>query len=350
MIKVGIVGATGYTGAELIRLLSAHPKARLWALISRSEAPKKAADVFVGLRGVSDVCFSGADDPKLEQCDAVFFATPHGVAMQKAPRLLDLGIKVIDLGADFRLRCPKTFLQYYRAEHTCVDWLEKAVYGLPEQNRESLKTARLIANPGCYPTTALLGLKPVIDEENASGAPLVEGRVVIDAKSGVSGAGRQASLPLMYGQIHENFSAYGVAGHRHTPEIEQGIRLHLGAKFAHKIRFVPHLVPMMRGMFSTIHIALSPLGASKDWQAIFARAYQNERFVDVLEAGSVPNTQSTRGSNYLRIGVHQGDDELTVCVAQDNLLKGAAGQAVQNMNIAFGFEEFLGLEQAPLCP
>lgn len=350
MIRVGIVGGTGYTGAELIRLLYNHPKAMLSVLTSRGEAGKPVSELFGGLRGLNDICFSEPDVQKLTDCDVVFFATPHGVAMDMAGQLLTAGVRVIDLGADFRLQSLDDFTKWYHMKHRSPDVLRQAVYGLPEINRARIKDATLIANPGCYPTTALLGLKPVIDHERLVDTALIEGRIIIDAKSGVSGAGRQASLNLIYGQINENFSAYGVAGHRHSPEIKQGIHDELQAKFAHDIRFVPHLVPMMRGMFSTIHINLTKVGATVDWQAAFEACYAHERFVDILPKGVLPTTQSVRGSNYLRIGIHQEDDMLTVLVVQDNLVKGASGQAIQNMNIMFGLEEGLGLEQLPLSP
>lgn len=257
---------------------------------------------------------------------------------------------MIDLGADFRLQDLAEFQRYYQMNHTCPEVLKQAVYGLCEVNRESIKSAKLIANPGCYPTTAILGLKPIIDEQNQSNNELIDKRIIIDAKSGVSGAGRQAKLSLIYGQIHENFSAYGVQLHRHQPEIHQGVHTALNSKFSHSIRFVPHLVPMFRGMFSTIHLGLTDEGQNLDWQAIFENCYKNERFVHVLPKGVLPETQSVRGSNQLRISVHQDGDMLTVLVVQDNLVKGAAGRAVQNMNLMFGFDEWLGLSELPVVP
>lgn len=349
-IKVGIVGGTGYTGSELIRLLSQHPKACLSVLTSRSEAGVRADEYFPALQGLTDIAF---EEPSLERlllCDVVFFATPHGVAMEMAGELVAGGVKVIDLGADFRLQSLDAFEKWYHLPHSASELLKSAVYGLPEVQRELVKHAKLVANPGCYPTTAILGLKPIIESEQDSETPLVVGRIVIDAKSGVSGAGRQAKLSLLYGQISENFSAYGVAGHRHQPEIEQGVHEILQAHHTHKIRFVPHLVPMMRGMFSTIHLELTEQGKACDWQTIFENCYKNERFVRVLPKGTLPQTQHVRGSNYLNIAVHQADDELTVMVAQDNLVKGASGQAIQNMNIMMGFDEWLGIDLAPLSP
>ncbi|MDO4427295.1 MAG: N-acetyl-gamma-glutamyl-phosphate reductase [Moraxella sp.] len=350
VIKVGIVGGTGYTGSELVRLLSMHPKAKLSVLTSRSEAGKSVCEFFPSLRGVTDISFSEPDATALAACDVVFFATPHGVAMEMAGTLLEKGVKVIDLGADFRLQSLAEFEKWYGMPHSCPHVLTQAVYGLSEVQRDKIAKASLIANPGCYPTTVILGLKPFIEQENARGMTLSEGVIIIDAKSGVSGAGRQAKLGLIYGQISENFSAYGVAGHRHHPEISQGVHEILGAKHTHKLRFVPHLVPMIRGMFSTIHLTLNAQGQKEDWQAVFERAYADERFIDVLPKGVLPDTQSVRASNRLRIAVHQDDDILTVMVVQDNLVKGASGQAIQNMNLLFGFDEWLGIDMPPVTP
>lgn len=342
MLKVAIVGGTGYTGAELVRLLAGHPKANVVALTSRSEAGRPLSALFGNLRGVSDLAFCEPSLEALSACDVVFFATPHGVCMQMAQSLLAQGIKVIDLGADFRLKDTDAFLRYYDMQHSCPDVLAQAVYGLPEINRHAIKTASLVANPGCYPTTAILGLKPVMMH-----AQHIEPYVVIDAKSGVSGAGRQAKLELLYGQIAENFSAYGVASHRHQPEIEQGLR-QLAGEHMPEIRFVPHLVPMFRGMFSTIHLRLSASGEKMDWQSVFEVCYQNEPFVRVLPKGILPATQTVRTSNFLNIGIHQDGKTLTIMVVQDNLVKGAAGQAIQNMNLMAGLDETLGLLSVPV--
>lgn len=270
--------------------------------------------------------------------------------MAHTPALVAQGIKVIDLGADFRLQSLDEFEQWYGMAHTCPDILKDSVYGLTEVTRAKVATAKVIANPGCYPTTAILGLKPIIDTENRQQQALVDGRIIIDAKSGISGAGRQGKLAISYAETADNFSAYGVAGHRHSPEIAQGVQAVLGADFDHQIRFVPHLVPMIRGMFSTIHVPLSHAGEQVDWQAAFESVYADEYFIDVLPKGVLPDTRSVKASNKLRIAIHQQADMLTVLVVQDNLVKGAAGQAVQNMNVMFGFDETIGLTLVPITP
>ena len=355
MISAAIVGGTGYTGIELIRLLSAHPKVSIDLLTSRSEAGTRADEIFPSLRGISDIVFSDLGEDTLaalQKCDVVFFATPHGVAMQQAEALTASGIKVVDLAADFRLQSLAEFEKWYKQSHACPDLLKSAVYGLPEINRDKLADAMLVGNPGCYPTTAILGLKPIIALQNQQNERLIESRIVIDAKSGVSGAGRQASLALNYAETTDNFKAYGVTGHRHLPEIEQGVEQLLASQFTQRIRFLPHLVPMIRGMFSSIHLELTESGAAIDWQQEFESSYNGEAFIDVLPTGVYPDTRSVRASNRLRIAIYQDNErrELTVLVVQDNLVKGAAGQAVQNMNVMFGFEESMGLNAAPIIP
>lgn len=353
-ISVGIVGGTGYTGVELLRILSRHPLVIVKYLTSRSEAGKSVSEIFPSLRGVCDLAFCDMTDETMammaRDCDVVFFATPHGVAMAHTPALVAQGIKVIDLGADFRLQSLDEFEQWYGMAHTCPGILKDSVYGLTEVTRAKVATAKVIANPGCYPTTAILGLKPIIDTENRQQQALVDGRIIIDAKSGISGAGRQGKLAISYAETADNFSAYGVAGHRHSPEIAQGVQAVLGADFDHQIRFVPHLVPMIRGMFSTIHVPLSHAGEQVDWQAAFESVYADEYFIDVLPKGVLPDTRSVKASNKLRIAIHQQADMLTVLVVQDNLVKGAAGQAVQNMNVMFGFDETIGLTLVPITP
>lgn len=355
MISAAIVGGTGYTGIELIRLLSAHPEVSIDLLTSRSEAGTRADEIFPSLRGITDLVFSDLGDETLsalQQCDVVFFATPHGVAMQQAQALTQAGVKVIDLAADFRLQSLADFEQWYQLPHRCPELLKTAVYGLPEINRDKLAQALIVGNPGCYPTTAILGLKPIIEAQNGQATRLIAPRIVIDAKSGVSGAGRQAKLALNYAETTDNFEAYGVTGHRHLPEIEQGIEQLLNSQFPHRVRFLPHLVPMIRGMFSSIHLELTEAGTQMDWQQVFTECYASEVFVDVLPTGLYPDTRSVRASNRLRISVHQDNErhELTVLVVQDNLVKGAAGQAVQNMNVMFAFDESLGLNFAPIVP
>ena len=355
MISAAIVGGTGYTGIELIRLLSAHPEVSIDLLTSRSEAGTRADEIFPSLRGISDIVFSDLGDKTLatlQKCDVVFFATPHGVAMKQAEALTQAGVKVIDLAADFRLQSLADFEHWYQQSHACPELLKTAVYGLPEINRDKIANALVVGNPGCYPTTAILGLKPIIDLQNKQSVALIESRIVIDAKSGVSGAGRQASLALNYAESTDNFKAYSVEGHRHLPEIEQGVAQLLDSKFNHRIRFLPHLVPMIRGMLSSIHMELTDAGALIDWQQVFEQSYASEQFIDVMPKGIYPDTRSVRASNRLRIAVHQDNEraELTVIVVQDNLVKGAAGQAVQNMNVMFGFDESLGLNFAPIVP
>ncbi|WP_413520019.1 N-acetyl-gamma-glutamyl-phosphate reductase [Psychrobacter glacincola] len=355
MISAAIVGGTGYTGIELIRLLSAHPEVSIDLLTSRSEAGTRADEIFPSLRGISNIVFSDLGDKTLatlQKCDVVFFATPHGVAMKQAEALTQAGVKVIDLAADFRLQSLADFEHWYQQSHACPELLKTAVYGLPEVNRDKIADALVVGNPGCYPTTAILGLKPIIDLQNQQAVALIESRIVIDAKSGVSGAGRQASLALNYAESTDNFKAYSVEGHRHLPEIEQGVAQLLDSKFNHRIRFLPHLVPMIRGMLSSIHMELTDAGALIDWQQVFEQSYASEQFIDVMPKGIYPDTRSVRASNRLRIAVHQDNEraELTVIVVQDNLVKGAAGQAVQNMNVMFGFDESLGLNFAPIVP
>ncbi len=355
MISAAIVGGTGYTGIELIRLLSAHSEVSIDLLTSRSEAGTRADEIFPSLRGISDIVFSDLGDDTLsalQKSDVVFFATPHGVAMKQAEALTQAGVKVIDLAADFRLQSLVDFEHWYQQAHSCPELLKTAVYGLPEINRDRIANALIVGNPGCYPTTAILGLKPIMEQQNQQGARLVEPRIVIDAKSGVSGAGRQAKLDLNYAETTDNLKAYSVSGHRHLPEIEQGIGQLADSKFTHRIRFLPHLVPMIRGMLSSIHLEMTEAGKDVDWQRVFEDSYSQEAFIDVLPKGMYPDTRSVRASNRLRISVYQNNDraELTVLVVQDNLVKGAAGQAIQNMNVMFGFDETLGLNAAPIVP
>lgn len=349
MISVGIVGGTGYTGVELLRLLLRHPKAQVRVLTSRTEAGKRVADMFPSLRGHTDLEFSDLDLDALKQCDVVFFATPHGVAMQHAEELIASDVKVIDLAADFRLQNLSEFEKWYGMQHSCPSVLVDSVYGLTELNREKIRAAQVIGNPGCYPTTVQLGLAPLL---KASEKLINPQSIIIDAKSGVSGAGRKASLGMIYSENADNFKAYGIAGHRHHPEIVEALENISGEKgqFNHLI-FVPHLVPMIRGMLSTIYVDLTEQAQNIDLQALYERFYENERFVDVMPANSSPETRSVRGANELRIALYQHQpNKLIVLVAQDNLVKGAAGQAIQNMNLMFNFDEAAGLEGIGLLP
>lgn len=348
MINVGIVGGTGYTGVELLRLLSKHPEARVSVITSRAEAGIPVSDLYPNLRGHVDLCFSEPDVATLGQCDLVFFATPHGVAQNLMPALLATGTRVVDLSADFRIRDPELWAHWYDQAHGCPELIGEAVYGLPETNREAIKTARLIACPGCYPTAAQLALLPLLEQG------LVDpSRLIINAASGASGAGRQAKVGMLLTENSGSFKAYGVAGHRHLPEIEQGLRDVQPADAAPAaVTFVPHLLPMVRGIHATCYAeALAP-ESLPDLQALFESRYLQEPFVDVMPAGSLPETRSVRGSNVCRISVYQPQERGTIVVlsAIDNLTKGASGQAIQNMNIMFGFDEMAGLDVVALLP
>lgn len=345
-LKVGIVGGTGYTGVELLRLLSVHPNVTLTAITSRGDAGSAVADMFPSLRGYVDLAFSDPAQANLSECDVVFFATPHGVAMGQAQTLLDANVKLIDLAADFRLQDTAVFEKWYKLPHSCPDILREAVYGVPELYREKIKSAQVIGNPGCYPTTILLGLAPLLDQELIDySAP-----IIADSKSGVSGAGRKAEVATLFAESSDNMKAYGLAGHRHHPEIYAQLTKLAGTEL--QFIFVPHLIPMIRGMLSTIYVKLSEKAKSVDLQALYEQRYQHERFVDVMPPGSLPETRSVRGSNQIRIALHRQAKAgyLTLVVVQDNLVKGAAGQAVQNMNIMFSLPENTGLEVVPLLP
>ncbi|MDX1916309.1 MAG: N-acetyl-gamma-glutamyl-phosphate reductase [Methylophilus sp.] len=344
-IKVGIVGGTGYTGVELLRLLAIHPQVEITAITSRGEAGLPVADMFPSLRGYVDLAFSDPAQANLTNCDVVFFATPHGVAMSQAPALVAAGTKVIDLAADFRLQDTAVFEKWYKLPHSCADILRDAVYGIPELYRDKIKSAHVIGNPGCYPTTVLLGLAPLLEQ----GLIDLNVPIIADSKSGVSGAGRKAEVATLFAEASDSMKAYGVAGHRHHPEIHAQLTQLAGNDLA--FIFVPHLIPMIRGMFSTIYVKLSDKAQQLNLQAVYEQRYAQERFVDVLPQGGLPETRSVRGSNHLRIALHpQLNGYLTILVVQDNLVKGAAGQAVQNMNIMFNIEEHVGLEVLPLLP
>lgn len=343
MIKAGIVGGTGYTGVELLRLLAQHPDVQLKAITSRSEAGMPVAHMFPSLRGRVDLAFSEPSMDVLGECDVVFFATPHGVAMKQAPELLARGVKVIDLGADFRLKDLAVFEKWYGMPHSCPDILEEAVYGLPEVNREAIRKARIVGNPGCYPTAVQLGFMPLLK------AGLIESsRLVADAKSGVSGAGRKAEVHTLFAEAGESFKAYGVGGHRHLPEISQGLAGMTSDKVG--LTFVPHLLPMIRGIHATLYGTL--VREAGDLQSLYESTYANEPFVDVMPPGSTPETRSVKGANTCRIAVYrpQGGDTVVVLSVIDNLVKGAAGQAIQNMNLMCGLSETAGLTQIALLP
>jgi len=343
MIKAGIVGGTGYTGVELLRILVMHPQVEISVITSRSEAGKRVSDLYPNLRGKIDLAFSEPDPVMLSACDVVFFATPNGTAMISTPALLDAGVRVIDLAADFRIKDVSEWEQWYGMTHACSDLLDEAVYGLPEVNRELIKNARLIANPGCYPTAVLLGFLPLIE------AGLVDSEhLIADCKSGVSGAGRSANVGSLLCEASESFKAYGVPGHRHLPEIRQGLETAVGMPVG--LTFVPHLLPMIRGIHATLYSTC--INDEVDLQSLYADRYADEPFVDVMPAGSHPETRSVKGSNYCRLSVHQPQSKDTVVVLSviDNLVKGAAGQAVHNMNLMFGLDEDMGIDAVALMP
>ncbi len=342
MIKVGIVGGTGYTGVELLRILSQHPEVQIEAITSRQEAGMPVSDLFPSLRGRVSLKFCDPAEASLEKCSVVFFATPNGIAMQQTKHLLDAGVRVIDLAADFRIKDVTEWEKWYGMTHSCPELVAEAVYGLPEINRDQIKKARLVANPGCYPTAVQLGFLPLIE----SGIVDMD-HLIADAKSGVSGAGRKAEVHTLFAEASDNFKAYGVPGHRHLPEIRQGLS-NMAAKSV-GLTFVPHLTPMIRGIHATLYARLT---ADADLQSLFEERYANEPFVDVLPMGSHPETRSVRGSNLCRIAVHrpQGSDTVVVLSVTDNLVKGAAGQAVQNMNLMFGLPETLAIDHVALLP
>lgn len=342
MIKVGIVGGTGYTGVELLRLLVQHSGVEIAVITSRGDAGTSVSMMFPSLRGRVDLKFEDPATANLKGCDLVFFATPNGVAMQQAPELLDAGVRVIDLAADYRITDVAEWEQWYGMRHASPEWVAKAVYGLPETNRAAIRDARLVANPGCYPTAVQLGFLPLLE------ARLVDlGHLIADAKSGVSGAGRKAEVSSLFSEASDNFKAYGVQGHRHLPEIRQG--LSCVARVPVGLTFVPHLTPLIRGIHATLYAQIKK---DVDFQSLYEKFYTDELFVDVMPEKSHPETRSVRASNICRIAVHrpQGGDTLVVLSVIDNLVKGAAGQAVQNMNIMFGLPETEGLWQVPVLP
>ena len=342
MIKVGIVGGTGYTGVELLRLLAQHPHVEISAITSRGDAGTPVAGMFPSLRGRVDLNFVNPGEADLQACDLVFFATPNGIAMQQAPELLDAGVRIIDLAADFRIADIAEWEKWYGMKHACPERVAQAVYGLPEVNRRAIREAHLVANPGCYPTAVQLGFIPLLE------AGVIEtGSLIADAKSGVSGAGRKAEVTSLFSEASDNFKAYGVPGHRHLPEIRQGLSRVAGDPVG--LTFVPHLTPMIRGIHATLYARILK---DADFQTVFSERYAGEPFVDVMPSGSHPDTRSVRSANLCRIAIHRprGGDTLVILSVIDNLVKGAAGQAVQNMNIMFGLAETEGLWQVPVLP
>ena len=342
MIKVGIVGGTGYTGVELLRLLAQHPHVEIAAITSRAEAGTRVPDMFPSLRGRVDLAFVEPGKANLERCDVVFFATPHGVAMTDARRLVGAGVKIIDLAADFRLRDLAEWKKWYKLDHAAPELAAEAVYGLPEVNRAAIKSARIVGNPGCYATTVQLGFLPLVESESVD-----LDHLVADAKSGVSGAGRKTELPLMFSEAADNFAAYNVAGHRHVPEIRETFQRVAGRPVG--LTFVPHLTPMVRGILATLYARIT---READFQALYESRFAGEPFVDVMPPGRHPDTRSVRASNACRVAVHRpgNGDTLVILAVIDNLVKGASGQAVQNMNIMCGIDETAGLMHLPVVP
>ncbi len=343
MIKAGIVGGTGYTGVELLRILVRHPEVEIVVVTSRADAGKRVDEVYPSLSGWCSVVFTEPDVDTLSGCDVVFFATPNGTAMQMAQPLLQAGVRIIDLSADFRIQDTQLWSKWYGMEHICPDLVSEAVYGLPEIYRDVIPAARLVACPGCYPTAVQLPLIPLLQQDL-----LDTGQIIADVKSGVSGAGRKAQLNTLMSEAGESFKAYGASGHRHFPEIHQGLSLHTDQKV--NLVFVPHLLPMIRGIHASLYVRLK--GSLEQVQSVLMQYYQNEVFVNVMNVGEHPDTRNVKGSNHCHIAVHQqaGSDTLIILSVIDNLVKGAAGQAVQNMNLMFGFAEDQALDVVPLYP
>lgn len=343
MIEVGIVGGTGYTGAELLRLLVRHPEVRVQMLTSRQEAGRRVDALYPQLRGYCDLEYVMPDVERLKHCDAVFFATPHGAAMEMAPSLVAAGVRVIDLSADFRLKDTMAFKRWYKLEHSAPALLAEAVYGLPEIHRAALAKARVVGNPGCHATATQLAFLPLL----AAGVVETQG-LIADSKTGISGAGRELKLGSMYAETADSFKAYGVAGHRHQAEIDQELEAVAGGPVG--VTFVPHLVPMIRGIHVTAYARLKD--PSVDLQALFERHYRDEPFVDVLPPGEHPETRSVRGTNTCRIAVHRSPDGKTVIVLSviDNLVKGASGQALQCFNLMMGLPETTALAATGFAP
>jgi N-acetyl-gamma-glutamyl-phosphate reductase len=344
MKKIGIVGATGYTGVELLRILVTHPDVEISFVTSRSNAGKRVDDMFPNLRGFIDLTFTDPAGDELADCDLVFFATPNGIAMKQTATLLEANTKVIDLAADFRFKDVELWSKWYDMKHICPELLEEAVYGLPEINRELIKKSRLVGNPGCYPTAVILGLLPLIKSEKID-----LGDIIADTKSGISGAGKQATVATLLSEAGESFKAYAVAGHRHHPEIAQILSFESGESV--NLMFTPHLLPIIRGIHATLYVKEKGV-ITKDLQTLYKDFYANEPFVDILPEGSCPETRYVKSSNMCRIAPHRPTTGSRILVLSviDNLVKGAAGQAVQNMNLMLGFDETTALMQPALLP
>ncbi|MBG0777719.1 MAG: N-acetyl-gamma-glutamyl-phosphate reductase [Desulfovibrionaceae bacterium] len=348
-VNAGLVGVTGYTGMELTRLLAAHSCMRLVRATSRAEAGKPLESLYPFLQGfeMGALTLTEPDVADLAAaCDVVFLAVPHGVAMDMAGRLFDAGVKVVDLSADLRIRDRATYEQWYKVEHTRPDLLDKAVFGLPELYRDAVASAALVANPGCYPTSAILGLYPAL-----AGGLVDPEDIVIDAKSGATGAGRKAAVGTLFCEVADSFKAYNIGGrHRHTPEIEQELSRIAGRSLT--VSFNPHLLPINRGILSTIYTRLAPGAGEADVRRAYEEAYAAERWVRVLPAGRLPELRYVRGTMFCDIGltVDVRTGRLIVTSAIDNLCRGASGQALANANIMLGLDEADGLAAAPLMP
>lgn len=345
-IKIGIIGGTGYTGVELLRLLVGHPNVEICFVSSRSEQGRAIEDIFPSLRGHLDLCFSAPCSDDFAQCDLVFSATPNGIAMTHARDLLRQGVRLIDLAADFRIKDQAVWEHWYGMQHACPELLEDAVYGLPELNREQIKAAQIVANPGCYPTATTLGFVPLI-----TSSLIDTDNLVADTKSGVTGAGRGASVANLYSEVADSFKAYAVSGHRHLPEI----RANLNALCTKDVglTFVPHLTPMLRGIHATLYADLLDASTSlEELHSVYMNSFQHEPFVDIMPLGSHPDTRSVRGSNMCRIAIHRAPNSSKIVVLSviDNLTKGAAGQAIQNMNIMFDLPEKTALQNVATLP
>lgn len=346
-IKAGVLGASGYTGAEAMRLLLRHPNVEMTLLTADRKAGQPVEDVYPHLGGYGLPDMVGVEEADWSAVDAVFCGLPHGTT-QEIIAGLPSSVKVIDLSADFRIEDPATYEQWYGHPHQALELQKDAVYGLTELNREKIAGSRLVACPGCYPTAVLLALVPLV------GAGLIDADdLVIDAKSGITGAGRGLKQNTLFSEAGEGLSPYAIASHRHAPEIEQEVAKAAGRKAADiRVNFVPHLIPMSRGELITAHVRLAPGKTAQDLRAEIAKSYAGEPFVRLLKEGAIPQTQMVRGSNNCVINVFADriKGRATVIAAIDNLVKGSSGQAVQNMNLMFGLDETLGLEQAPLFP
>ncbi len=343
MISAGIVGGSGYAGLELIRILSAHPEVELSVVTSRAGNGKPLGSLHPGLPSNNQLQVTDIDDQNLLGCDVVFFATPHGVAMKKAPKLVDAGVRVIDLSPDFRLKNLKEWAKWYGMDHSAPTLVTEAVYGLPEVNKTSIQDASIVANPGCYATAVQLGLLPTLEIEDID-----HSRLIADAKSGISGAGRESIQANLFGEVSENFRAYALEGHRHHPEILQGLIAYSKKKEVN-LSFVPHVIPASRGIFVTLYL---PYSGDGNLASLFREWYQKSAFVEVLPVGFNPETRFVRGTNRCLISVSQSPTtpNAIVLVVLDNLVKGASGQAVQNMNIMFGISEKAGLDGLCIIP